>query len=88
MSSKRESSSLAGRARKLLGRAGAAELKAGRPTFRTADKASRGAKHKDSVVFEGYRASQIKSGGLAKKHRKPSERSSAFKAKEGRDSKK
>ena len=95
-SSKKQS--VVGRAGKLLGRAGAAQL-------RTADDKKAGgvrvkknlfgvSKTPEAIVFEGYRASRkegkgaLKLGGLSKKHGKPQTRSSkrgaAFKASGGK----
>lgn len=79
--------SLAGRASKLLGRAGAAQFRAGRERQTLATKKINGiAKTPESIVFEGYRASSHQGKGIlrtrdsGKKHGKPSSRSKQFKA--------
>ena len=78
--------SLTGRAHKLLGRAGAAKLKAREGQHGYSSKsATSGAKPSQPTVFEGFRASSsqksrvLKTAG--KKHGKPSNRSKGFKAK-------
>lgn len=78
--------SLTGRAHKLLGRAGAAKLKATGGQYRSSSKSVSGmAKSPESIVFEGFRASSsqgkepMKTAG--RKHSKPSNRSKDFKAK-------
>ena len=86
--------SLSGRAGKLLGRAGAAQIRAateGRDPF---SKATSVAKSPESIVFEGYRASRLqgkgvlKMGGSGKSQGKPrtrsSRRGSEFKARGGK----
>lgn len=77
--------SLTGRASKLLGRAGAAQLRyAGNKS--STNNVQGIAKTPGSLVFEGYRASgnqgkgALKTTGRAKKHGKPSNRSRSFKA--------
>lgn len=79
--------SLTGRAGKLLGRAGAAQLRAaGKPQSPAMKKINGIAKTPESLVFEGYRASShqgkgvLKTKGSGKKHCKPSSRSRQFKA--------
>ena len=79
--------SLTGRAGKLLGRAGAAQLRAARERQSPAMKKINDiAKTPESIVFEGYRASShqgkgvLKTKGSGKKHGKPSSRSRQFKA--------
>ena len=78
--------SLIGRAGKLLGRAGAAQLRAAREQSGPMTKKVTGiAKPPESIVFEGYRASShqgkmvLKSKASSKKHGKPSVRSRRFK---------
>ena len=78
--------SLTGRAHKLLGRAGAAKLRATRGQHKASSgSVSDVAKSSESVIFEGFRASSsqekatsITSGG---KHNKPSNRSKEFRKK-------
>lgn len=78
--------SLIGRAGKLLGRAGAAQLRsAGEQSGSLTKKVTGIAKPPESMVFEGYRASShqgktmLKSKVSSKKHGKPSVRSRKFK---------
>ena len=78
--------SLIGRAGKLLGRAGAAQLRsAGEQSGSLTKKVTGIAKPPESMVFEGYRASShqgkmmLKSKISGKKHGKPSVRSRKFK---------
>lgn len=80
--------SLNGRAGKLLGRAGAAQIRAsGKRQVPQSKKINGIAKSPETVVFEGFRASRqqgkgtLKMGGSGKKHGKPSARSKDFKAK-------
>lgn len=78
--------SLTGRAHKLLGRAGAAKLKATEGQHGYSSKsATGGAKSSQPTVFEGFRASSSQKNGTLKtarrKHGKPSNRSKGFKAK-------
>lgn len=78
-----EAQSLSGRAGKLLGRAGAAQIRGvgDRPVVRKG-KVGGMAKPQEPVVFEGYRASSkqgkgtMKMGGSGKKQGKPRTRSS------------
>ena len=93
-----EVQSVAGRASKLFGRAGAAQLqKADHQRSQAGSmkrKLDRVPKPPESIVFEGYRASSkqrkdtLKVGGSGKKHGKPQTRSSrrgaAFKATGGK----
>ena len=78
--------SLIGRAGKLLGRAGAAQLRAtGQQSGPRTKKVTGMAKTPESIVFEGYRASShkgkvvLKAKASSKKHGKPSVRSRKFK---------
>ncbi len=78
--------SLIGRAGKLLGRAGAAQLRAaGEQSGPRTKKVSGIAKTPESIIFEGYRASShqgkavLRSKVSSKKHGKPSVRSRKFK---------
>ena len=78
--------SLKGRAHKLLGRAGAANLKATEGQHGYSSKGTTGgAKSSQPIIFEGFRASSSQNNGILKtagrKHGKPSNRSKAFKAK-------
>lgn len=74
--------SLTGRAHKLLGRAGAAKLKA---TEGQHGYSAKSTKSSEPIVFEGFRASSSQGKGVLrtarKKHGKPSNRSKEFKAK-------
>ena len=73
--------SLTGRAHKLLGRAGASNLK-GLQKSPSAN-VSGGARSPQSIIFEGFRASRSQGKGTIKtngrKHSKPSNRSKEFK---------
>ena len=78
--------SLIGRAGKLFGRAGAAQLRAvGEQSGSMTKKVTSIAKPQESMVFEGFRASShqgkmmSKSKASSKKHGKPSVRSRKFK---------
>ena len=78
--------SLTGRAHKLLGRAGAAKLKATEGQHGYSSKGANGvAKSSKSIVFEGFRASSSQRKGAlktaGKRHGKPSNRSKGFKRK-------
>jgi len=80
--------SLTGRASKLLGRAGAAQIRAaGEKQVPPSNKINGIAKSPEAIIFEGYRASRqqgkgvLKMGGSGKKPGKPSARSKEFKAK-------
>ena len=74
--------SLTGRAHKLLGRAGAAKLKA---TKGQHGYSAKSAMSSEPIVFEGFRASSSQGKGVLRtarrKHGKPSNRSKDFKAK-------
>lgn len=83
-----QTQSLTGRAGKLLGRAGAAQIRAAGGNQVPQSKKPNGiAKSPETIIFEGYRASRqqgkgvLKMGGSGKKHGKPSARSKDFKAK-------
>jgi len=86
--------SLSGRAGKLLGRAGAAHIRAARARCDPSSKATGVPKSPESIVFEGYRASRLqgkgvlKIGGAGKSQGKPRTRSSnrgaEFKAQGGK----
>ncbi len=77
-----EAQSLSGRASKLLGRAGAAQLRGADRTEVQKGKVGGTAKPQESIVFEGYRASSkqgkgtMKLGSSGKKQGKPRTRSS------------
>lgn len=78
--------SLTGRAHKLLGRAGAAKIRAEGGQHGPSSRPVSGvAKSSDSMVFEGFRASSSHGKGTQKsagrKHSKPTNRSKGFKAK-------
>lgn len=75
-----------GRAHKLLGRAGAAKLRATEGQHRSLSKSLGNiGKSSKSMVFEGFRASSSQGKGTlriaGRKHSKPSNRSKEFKAK-------
>ena len=78
--------SLAGRAHELLGRAGAAKLKATGWKHKSSSQNTRGtAEASGSFVFEGFRASSSQGKGpprtAGRKHNRSSNRSKEFKAK-------
>ena len=81
-----QAQSLTGRASKLLGRAGAAKLRATGEQHRSSSRSDNGvSKSRESIVFEGFRASRGQGKGNLKtagrKPSKPSKRSKDFKAK-------
>jgi nucleolar protein 12 len=83
-----EVQSLNVRARKLLGRAGAAQIRAaGNNQVPASEKLNGITKSPESIIFEGYRASRLQGNGVlkmrgsGKKHGKSSARSKEFKAK-------
>ena len=75
--------SLTGRAHKLLGRAGAANLRASRGQQRLPSRGNNGvARSSESISVEGFRASSSQDKGAqritGRKHNRPSDRSKEF----------
>lgn len=77
--------SLTGRARKLLGRAGAAKFKAIRRQHHSSSSVTGVAKSSESITFEGFRASsshgKVTPRTAGRKYNKPSNRSKEFRMK-------